>query len=134
MEYTHIGKGARWFVLYVLVVLAIALGAIFWSPAHAQEPRTATIIFTAPTHYVDGTPIAADTPLSYHVYQGERGGQKQRVATITETAATIDTGLPPGEMCWEVTAVANGVESARSNEGCKFFPWPAPQTITITVQ
>lgn len=125
----HIGQGFRWFVLYVLIMLAIAFGV-----AHAQEPRTATIIFTAPTHYVDGTPIDADTPLSYHVYQGERGGQKQRVATITETAATIDTGLPPGETCWEVTAVANGVESARSNEGCKFFPWPAPQTITITVQ
>jgi hypothetical protein len=104
------------------------------STAHAQEPRTATITFTAPTKYVDGTPIATGTAISYRIYQRPHGAAKTMVAQISETTATIDTGLPPGKICWEVTAVANGVESARSNEACKSFAWPAPETVTITVR
>lgn len=102
-------------------------------PVQAQEPRQARITFTAPTQYVDGSAI--DAELTYRVYQGEKGQPKVQVATIGGSPATISTGLQAGkEYCWEVTAVANGVESARSNEGCKSFPYSAPEPVIITVE
>lgn len=109
------------------------LAAFVVSIAQAQEPRTATITFTRPAQYTDGTDIAAATVVTYNVYQGARGSTKTQVATITATATQINTGLAPGETCWQVTAVANGVESGLSNEGCKTFAYPATQTVIITV-
>ena len=130
----HVGKGFRWFVWYALALL-IAMSAVFWAKhAFAQTPRTATITFTRPTTYTDGTPIAAATTVTYGVYQGAKGStSKPKVATITSTATTISTGLQPGETCWQVSAIANGVESALSNEACKNFAFPAPDVVTITV-
>lgn len=101
--------------------------------ASAQETRTATITFARPTQYTDGSPIPAGVAITYRLYQGAKGGTKTLAGTITGTTATVNSGLAPGETCWEVTAVANGVESARSNEGCKTFAYPATQAVTITV-
>lgn len=103
----------------------------------AQETRTATISFDAPTTYADAenTPIpASGVAITYRVYQGAKGATKTFVATIAATGLTIDTGLSYGETCWEVIAVANGKESARSNEGCKTFEFPATKSVTITVR
>ena len=121
-----------WFVVGVLF-LAVVL-AFCGTIAHAQTPRTATITFTRPAQYTDGTPIASGTALSYNVYQGAKGStSKPKVGTITSTATTISSGLQPGETCWQVSTVANGVESALSNEACKTFAFPAPEVVTITV-
>lgn len=112
----------------------ILLASILPFAAESQEPRTATISFTKPVLYIDGSAIAAGTTVTYNVYQGVKGStNKPKVATITGTATTINTGLQPGETCWQVTAVANGVESAMSNEACKTFAWPAIEAVTITV-
>jgi len=101
----------------------------------AQEPRRATITFHAPTKYTDGTPIEPGTEISYRLYQGEQGEDKQHVATLSTTATTVQTGLQPGKTyCWEVTAVINEQESARSNEGCKTFDHLVPEAVTITVE
>lgn len=101
----------------------------------AQEPRRATITFHAPTKYTDGTPIEPGTEISYRLYQGEQGEDKQHVATLSTTATTVQTGLQPGKTyCWEVTAVINEQESARSNEGCKTFDHLVPESVTITVE
>ena len=101
----------------------------------AQEPRIATITFHAPTKYTDGTPIEPGTEISYRLYQGEQGEDKQHVATISTTSTTVQTGLQPGKTyCWEVTAVINEQESARSNEGCKTFDHLVPEAVTITVE
>lgn len=111
----------------ILALVLIALGAV----AQAQETRTAIIEFTAPTVYTDGTPI--ESPISYRVYQGEKGQPKVLVGTITETQTTVNSGLERGnEYCWHVTAVVGGEESAPSNEGCKAFR--VPTTVTITVR
>jgi hypothetical protein len=32
-----------------------------------------------------------------------------------------------------LAAVVNGVESARSNEACKAFAFPTPESITLTI-
>jgi hypothetical protein len=121
----------------VLIAIGIcfALGLMLYAKtADAQTPRAAVITFTKPTEYTDGTPIAASTTLTYNVYQGAKGStSKAKVATITATATTINSGLLPGETCWQVSVVANGVESALSNEACKTFAWPAAETVTITV-
>lgn len=114
-------------------LIPLLIGLLAVSAVQAQETRTATITFARPTHYVDGTEITAGIAVTYNVYQGARGSTKTLAGTITATATTINSGLQPGETCWQVTAVANGVESAMSNEGCKTFPWPATQTVIITV-
>lgn len=101
--------------------------------ASAQTTRTAVISFTRPTNYVDGTTVAASTTLSYRVLQGPKGGAKTAVGTITGTSTTITSGLQPGETCWSIIVIANGVDSAPSNEACKTFAFPATEAVTITV-
>lgn len=121
---------------HIIAIAAAALALCAASAYAAEAPaRVATLSFDRPTHYEDNTPIpASGVAVSYNVYQGAKGSAtKAKVATITETGVTINTGLAPGETCWEVTAVANGKESARSNEGCKVFEFSPPRAITITV-
>jgi uncharacterized cupredoxin-like copper-binding protein len=118
--------------LAVLLVIACSMAAFV---ASAQATRTATITFTRPTKYVDGTDIAAATVITYGVYQGAKGSaNKVKVGEITSTATTVTSGLQPGEVCFQISATANGVEGAKSNEACKTFAFPAPETVTITVQ
>lgn len=113
--------------LLTFALLMFAVSAI------AQTPRTATITFEKPTQYVDGSTIPATVALSYRVYQGAKGGTKTLVGTITQTQTTINSGLQPGETCWQVSTFANGVESELSNEVCKLFPQPATEPVVITV-
>lgn len=120
--------------LAILIASAVVMAALFIGVAQAQTPRTATISFTKPTKYSDGTDIAASTVVTYNVYQGAKGSTtKAKVGTITGTTTTINSGLQPGETCWEVTTVANGVEGVKSNEGCKTFAFPATDAVVITV-
>lgn len=126
-------SGAK-FLIGLIALLAVMGIALWLGVAHAQTARSATITFTRPTQYTDGTTIPTGTAITYNVYQGARGSTtKTRVGTITATATTINSGLQPGETCWQVATVANGVESTLSNEGCKTFPWPATESVTITV-
>jgi hypothetical protein len=115
----------------VLLVIACSMLAFV---ASAQTTRTATIAFARPAKYVDGTDIAAATAITYNVFQGAKGGTKVKVGEITGTSTTVNSGLQPGEVCFQISATANGVESARSNEACKSFAFPATETVTITVQ
>jgi hypothetical protein len=113
-----------------LVALLLFVGVV----ASAQTPRTATITFTRPTAYTDGTPVATSTALSYKVFQGAKGStSKALVGTITATNTTISSGLQPGETCWQIVVVANGVDSAASGEACKTFSFPPTEAVTITV-
>lgn len=114
-------------------LIALMLG--FMAPfAVAQVVRTATITWTAPTQNVDGSTITE--AVTYNLYQGAQGSAtKPRVATGLTAGSRVVSGLPAGTVCFEVTAVtASGGESAKSNEGCKTFPFSAPNTVTITVQ
>jgi len=126
------GSG-RWLVVYLLAMIAILAVSCVFTIANAQTARTATITFTRPTKYVDGTDIAAGTSVTYRLYQGARGAQKVQVTEFTGTATQVNYGLQPGETCWQVSAIANGKESELSNEGCKTFAWPATEPVTITV-
>lgn len=104
-----------------------------FSAAVVAAPE-ATIRFNAPTQYTDETPIASGTVITYRLYQGGRTGTKTLVGTVT-SGGKVTAGLQVGqEYCWEVTAVVNGQESARSNAACKSFPFPTPAAVTITVE
>lgn len=132
----RIGEDARWFLIYLIcVALGLAALALIGYASAAEAPaRSATITFAAPTQYTDGSAIASGTAITYRLYQGEKGQTKTQVATLSTTATTVSTGLQGGkEYCWEVTAVINGQESARSNSACKAFAFPVPETVTITV-
>lgn len=102
-------------------------------PVAAQSANTATITFAPPSTLADGTAMPSGAALTYNVYQGIKGQAKAKVATISASPASVATGLSTGNAyCFELTSVLNGLESARSNEGCKSFI-PAG-TFTITVQ
>jgi hypothetical protein len=121
----------RWTMTAIGAVVLFAMCAA----VQAQEPRQAKITFSRPAQYVDGTAIPANVTVTYRVYQGEKGQPKTAVATIGDSPATITTGLQAGkEYCWQITAIANGVESDRSNEGCKSFPFLATEAVIITVE
>lgn len=116
----------------ILAVLLLIAGSMAAYKASAQAPRTATISFTAPTRYTDGTSIASGTTITYGVYQALKGQPKTRVATITATSTTVSTGLQASEYCWHVTAIIGGTESDPSEEKCKSFLKPETVTITVT--
>ena len=116
-----------------IVALLIIAGSMAAFVTSAQETRVATITITRPTKYVDGTDIGAGVAITYDVYQGAKGSAKTKVGSITETGLTINTGLQPGETCWQVVAVANARESEPSAEGCKTFQFPATEKVIITV-
>ena len=107
-------------------LLAIALTLAAFS-ATAQPVNTAILTWEAPTY---------SDPLTYSIYQGLQGQPKVKVGTTSTLGATISTGLASGTtVCWHVTAVGNGLESAPSNTACKTFPFQAPAAPTnLTVK
>lgn len=121
-------------VVFAIMLLIAGIGAAVKASAQTAT-RTATLTFTKPVKYTDGSDIAAGTAIGYYVYQSKKGEPKVRAATlISATTATISTGLLAGtEYCWQVSAVIQGTESALSNEACKAFAFPTPETVTITV-
>lgn len=113
--------------------IAILLLALLGVPA--VMAGTATLTWTAPTQYTDGSPIGT-APITYRVYGGVQGQTKTLIATVS--ALTYQhTGAPDGvTYCYQLTAVVNSQESARSTEGCKVMPplVPNPPTGLQVVQ
>lgn len=150
-------------LLLLLVIGALAMLFVTYKAVAQSQPRTATITFQRPTKYTDGTDIPASVVISYEVWQGPRGAcaftdpiagtggytgavvnsgcTKTKVSTITGTSTTINTGLQPGETCWQLAAIAQGPKGQLSPESapgaavssCKTFLFPAPDVVTITV-
>ena len=104
--------------------------------AAAQTANTATITFTRPAIYADGSaldPVAV--AVTYGLYQGLQDQPKTKVATINAVTSTVTTGLLSGSTyCFQVSAIANGVEGDLSLEACKTFPFSKPGVVTITVK
>lgn len=118
---------------YKTIVAIAALSAAGGAFA-AEAVRQAVLSWTKPTQYTDGSPIDPSVVVTYNVYKGARGStSKTRIAEgVTELSRTI-TGLELGEHCFNVTAVAHGLESAYSQEGCKSFPFLAPAAPPLVV-
>lgn len=115
-------------------ILSYLAFAMFVPTGHAASPPSATVSFSAPTLYTDGSSIAAGTVITYSVFAGLKGQTKGTVASVVTTSTTITAGLIPGNTyCFEVSATIAGQESAHSNEVCKSFPLPVPNAVVITV-
>lgn len=116
----------------VLALLVFApLGALAAEP---EVPRTSALLeWTAPTTYTDGTPLTS--ALTYHVYRGVQGQPKTRAQSSLTSRTFTFTNLPVNTtQCFVVTAVADGMESAPSAEGCKSIVPGTPSATTLTVR
>jgi hypothetical protein len=116
---------------------AILIGLAFFAlSAIAQTAPTATLTWSAPTTYSDGTSIPSTVAVTYNVYQGTSATSLVKVASGVSTLTnTISTGLADGQTYyWAVTAVAGGLEGAQSNVASKAFAAVAPGTVTLTVK
>ena len=121
-------------LISLVAIAIIGLSVAAEAPAQAT-PNTATISFTRPTQYADGSSLDATVAVTYGLYQGIKGQAKTKVATISAVSNTVNTGLASGQTyCWSVSAIANGIEGDLSLEACKTFPFGKPGTVTITVQ
>jgi hypothetical protein len=110
--------------------------ALAFVPVFAQTAPTATLTWTAPTTYTDGTTIPGTVAITYNVYQGNTATTLVKVASgVTTLTNTITTGLVDGQTYyWAVTAVAGGLEGAQSNVGTKVFASLPPGTVVLTVK
>ena len=120
-----------------LIALAACVGAVAALSACSSRAQTAVNpavwSWTAPTTFADGTAIPSTDAITYNLYVGTAGKGSEATTPVQTgiTATTVTTsGYAAGAVvCGEVTAVVNGVESARSNEACKTFPdVPSPPT------
>lgn len=117
----------------------IAFGLLLPLIALAQAATpTATVSWTAPTTNTDGSSITA--ALTYNLYAGTSCTSMSKLVsgiTTVSTVVTSPTTLAPGTtVCFAVTAVANGVESAQSNTATTVIPYStpgAPGQITVVV-
>lgn len=94
---------------------------------------TATLNWTVPTTNTDGSAITG--PVTYNVYKGTQGQTVKPLLTsgLTGTSYTAANLAGGTTVCFNVTAVVGGVESAYSNEGCKLIPLPIPNPPVLTV-
>jgi hypothetical protein len=100
--------------LLALAVLVAAGASAQTTPATYQV----TVNYTAPTQYIDGTPIPAGTVITYNVYAGTAGPASETLAqTNVRFSSALLSGYTAGQTVYiEVTALVNGVESPRSAE------------------
>ena len=117
----------------------IALLTLFLSAAvlaQAASPPTVTVAWVAPTQNTDGTAI--NGALTYQLYVGASGKETSFGSPVSASPFVITpTPAPGSNVCVQVTAIANGVESARSTEACTTIPYPTPNfpaVITIVIK
>lgn len=120
----------------VLIALAIFAVLAIVRVVHAATPQL-TVTWTAPSNYVDGTAIGT-AAITYQLYAGASGKEVKLGNPVTSPPYVISPTPAPGVTeCVQVTAIVNGVESAKTPEACGTIPYPAPNTptvVTITIK
>ena len=96
----------------------------------------ATITWTHPTQYTDGTAIGAtditQTRVEYGTCNGAAFGTVSGQQIATGTAATLTlNNLAAGTWCFRAYTTAKGAESAASNVASKVVPQAAPNPPTL---
>lgn len=114
----------------------LLIASVFAYGVSKAAPPTATITFPAVTQDTDNNALVG--AVTYNVYQALKGSPTVKVGTITTTNTTVTAGLQSGlEYCWQITAVAQGVEGAKGAidpvKSCKKFDPGTPGIVTITV-
>jgi len=120
-----------------LIGLVIILVTHFAS-AQGTTPPQFTITWVGPTNYIDGTPIGT-AAITYQLYAGAGSGKEAKLGSpVTSPPYVITPSPSPGtNECVQITAIVNGVESAKSAEACATMPFPAPTSptvVTITIK
>jgi len=107
----------------LMAILINTLMAVVPGVAAFASAVNPTLSWTAPTANTNGTAITS--ALSYNLYQGAKGAEVLVASGVTSPyTASLASGL-----CFEVTAVESGVESARSNEVCELPSAPGAPTV-----
>lgn len=118
-----------------IAVGVAALALIFGAGAALQAQSTPPpahspiITWTAPTSWSDGTPLGT-VSLSYQVYAGGAPGSEVKLGTATTATTYTVTPVANSTQCFQVTAIANGIESVKSGEAC--IGPNAPSVVIIT--
>lgn len=114
----------------ISALLALAISAAF------AAALTSTITWTPPTTNTDGTVISG--PITYQLYVGAKGAEvKYKTPVTSPPYVLVPTPAPGTQVCVQVTATANGVESAPSAEVCAQIPQSIPNppsNVTITLK
>lgn len=109
------------------------LAAAMLMVAGAQSTRTAKVTVTPPTEDTEGNPLNSQVFLNY--YQSVNGGAFVKVVSRTTDAVRTFTGLPPGQVCYKVSAeTAVHPEGAQSDAACKTFPFPGAGKPAVAVE
>lgn len=113
------------------IVLCISLNAL------SAFAATATVVWTNPTTYTDGSPLLAGEITASTVYRGTKadGSDLSMYKTLGPASSYIDT-ITPGTWCYAITVTAKGAESDKSNVACKTALQPkpnAPTGLTLSV-
>jgi len=120
----------KWRVIaLVLFVLLLIVGTKAFA-------GTATVTWTNPTTYTDGTAIAtgdiSQTRIEYGSCNGAAFGTKAGEQTVTGAGTTLTiNSLGAGTYCFRGFTTAKGVESAASNVASKAVPQAAPNPPTL---
>lgn len=87
--------------------------------------------WTASTHWVNGTPIAAGTVITYTVWRATADPNVFVNLGQTTTLQRIVRNEPRGVQCYRITATVTGVSSAFSSAACKTVRFGGPTEGTI---
>lgn len=93
--------------------------------AQSQTPAgSASLSWTSPSQYVDGTRLQASDLTGFAIYSGTNANALQRIAEVDgRTTSFVVGNLSPGTHYFAVTSIAaGGVESAFSAVGQKIIP------------
>jgi hypothetical protein len=105
--------------------------------ASAVNAATATINWTLPTSYTDGSAlVVADVAsVTLEWSDGLTFGTVAGSQVIVGSATTVTRVQPPGSRCYRafvtVVAAKGGQSSVPSNASCKLVPFPSPNPPTI---
>lgn len=114
--------------VYPGIVISVSDGTATRSlPAFSVTVSTpvsgmASLTWTAPTQFTDGSPLTADKLIGYRVYRGATAASLSPYHDIdgADVTSYVARDLAAGDHCFAVTAVTvSNVESALSAPGCK---------------
>lgn len=119
----HLARGAAALVLLCLTMLCLS---------EAAQAGTANLTWTLPTKNTDGSTITA--PVTIKVYRAttQAGLATAPVLATTAAGATAyaDATAPAGTVWYQISAVVNGQESARTGAVSTVVPEPVPNPPT----
>lgn len=119
---------ASWRAVRPLFLALVLVLVCIW--AATARSATVQLTCTAPTKNIDGTPITA--ALSYRAYWGTSGGSLTNVVTLAGPGCAGPVVVPDPAAgtsvtySFAVTAIANGMESAKSSIATKALTTPVP--------